>query len=211
MTLPASSWRACAQTATLMLRRLLLAAVAAFTAFAAAGAPTLPGAGFLLAISLAAIALLFRSATRARSLPTPAGLRARPPAAAAASLLEQAQGRIGQPIQALCPFELRAQDRPGERWQGSQRMWVALGHQTLWFLHDATLVRLGGVWDALPRQGLHILAAERRDRHDVELSWPLMPRLLIGSLGGPAGDRRRLLGLLAELGVRDLLDRPSRH
>jgi hypothetical protein len=90
-------------------------------------------------------------------------------------------------------------------------MWVALGHQTLWFLHDATLVRLGGVWDALPRQGLHILAAERRDRHDVELSWPLMPRLLIGSLGGPAGDRRRLLGLLAELGVRDLLDRPSRH
>ena len=92
-------------------------------------------------------------------------------------------------------------------------MWVALGHQTLWFLHDATLGRLGGVWDALPRQGLHILATERHHGHDVELSWPLMPRLLIGTLGGPAENRRRLLGLLAadELGVRDLLDRPSSH
>jgi hypothetical protein len=194
-----------------MLRRLLLAAVAAFTAFAAVGAPTLPGATFLLLISLAAIALLLRRTTRARSQPEATGLNPTPLAAAPASLVEQAEGRIGQPIQALCPFELRAQDRPGERWQGSQPMWVALGHQTLWFLHDATLGRLGGVWDALPRQGLHILAAERRHGHDVELSWPLIPRLLIGSLGGPAEDRRRLLGLLAadELGVRDLLDRPS--
>jgi hypothetical protein len=196
-----------------MLRRLLLAAIAAFSAFAAVQAPTVPGAAFLLVISLAAIAALLRRATRGRSLPAPGGLNARPPAPVAASLVEQAEGRIGQPIQALCPLELRAQDRPGERWQGSQPMWVALGQHTLWFLHDATLGRLGGVWDALPRQGLHILAAERRDRHDVELSWPLMPRLLIASLGGPASERRRLLGLLAadELGVRDLLDRPSSH
>lgn len=196
-----------------MLRRLLLAAVAAFSAFAAVQAPTLPGAAFLLLISLVAIALLLRRTTRVRFQPEAAGLNPTPLAPAAASLVEQAESRIGQPIQALCPFELRAQDRPGERWQGSQPMWVALGHQTLWFLHDATLGRLGGVWDALPRQGLHVLAAKRRDGHDVELSWPLMPRLLIGSLAGPAEDRRRLLGLLAadELGVRDLLDRPSRH
>jgi len=195
-----------------MLRRLLLAA-AAFSAFAAVGAPTLPSAAFLLLISLATIALVLRRATRARSLPAPGGLKARPLAPAAASLVEQTEGRIGQPIQALCPFELRAQDRPGERWQGSQPMWVALGHHTLWFLHDATPARLGGVWDALPRHGLHILAAERPDGHDIELSWPLMPRLMIGALGGPADQRRRLLGLLAadELGVRDLLDRPSGH
>ena len=120
-----------------MLRRLLLAAIAAFSAFAAAQATTVPGAAFLLVISLAAIAALLRHATRGRSLPGASGLNSTPLPPAAASLVEQAEGRIGQPIQSLCPFELRAQDRPGERWQGSQPMWVALGQHTLWFLHDA--------------------------------------------------------------------------
>ena len=195
----------------MMLRRLLLGAVAAFSAFAAVHSPTLPGAAFLLVISLTAIALMLRRITRTGPLPGPAGWDRRQPASRDISLIDQAEARIGQPIQVLCPFELRAQDRPGERWHGSQHMWIALGDQTLWFLHDATLGRLGGVWDGLPRQGLHILAGEHRANHDVELSWPLMPRLIIGSLTGPAPERTRLLGLLAadELGVRDLLDRPS--
>ena len=194
-----------------MLRRLFLAAVAAFSGFAAVKAPTLAGTAFLLLISLTAIGGLLRHLTRSQRLPAaPASAAAPPLAPATASLHDQAESRIGQPIHVLCPFEMRAQDRPVERWQGSQNMWIALGDQTLWFLNDATLGRLGGVWDALPRQGLHIRATDRRDSHEVEMSWPLMPRLLIGLLGGPAPERQRLLGLLAadELGVRDLLDRP---
>lgn len=196
-----------------MVRRLLLVAVAAFSAVAALDAPTLPGAVFLMLICLAAVAAIVRRASRPTPSIAPAGWRGGRLVPGSGSLVEQAEARIGQPIQLLCPFELRAQDRPGERWQGSQRVWIALGEQTLWFLHDATLGRLGGVWDALPRQGLHILATERSGRHDIELSWPLMPRLIIGRLGGPTEDRRRLLGLLAadELGVRALLDRPSTH
>ena len=173
-----------------MLRGLFLSAVAAFSAFAAFSAPTLVGALFLLAMSLAAIVGLLQHVARSplgarpsgRALaPTGAG---RPLPAATASPLEQAEARVGQPIQVLCPFELRAQDRPGER---------------------------GGVWDALPRQELHILSTGALHRHDVELSWPLIPRLLIATLTGPAADRERLLGLLAadELGVRDLLDPPA--
>jgi hypothetical protein len=196
-----------------VIRALALLLAAAFCALAASFATTVPAAAFLLLLSLGAVLLFLRGVVRPAVPPGGAiSPRPRPIARRGAPLLDQAQARTGQPIHALCPFELRAQDRPGERWQGSQHMWIALGDQTVWFLHDATLGRLGGVWDALPRQGLHSLTTESRDHHDVELSWPLMPRLLIGTLRGTATERRRLLGLLAadELGVRDLLDRPSR-
>jgi len=120
---------------------------------------------------------------------------------------EQAEARVGEPLHVVCPLEMLAQDRPGERWQGNQRLWIALGEQTIWFLHDATLGRLGGVWDALPRQGLHIAAQEQARQHDVELSWPQHARLIIGTLDGPREHRTRLLGLLAadELGLREIL------
>jgi hypothetical protein len=125
---------------------------------------------------------------------------------------QQAEARVGEPLAAFCPLELRAQDRPRQRWQGSQHMWMGLGEQTVWFLHHSTLGRIGGVWDSLPRHGLHVLATERRHAHEVELSWPHLPRLMIARLGGQMDERRRLLGLLAadELDLRAEAERPPR-
>jgi hypothetical protein len=125
---------------------------------------------------------------------------------------EQAEARVGEPLAAFCPFELRAQDRPRQRWQGSQHMWMGVSEETLWFLHHSTLGRVGSVWHSLPRHGLHVLSTERADSHDVELSWPQLPRLMIARLGGQAHERRRLLGLLAadELGLRAETQGPAR-
>jgi len=181
------------------------APVAPGVLLATSGALGLAGWVLALAATVAIIVLLLRG-VRTRSGPTGGGAvwRGVRRADGLQAVREQAEARVGQPLAALCPLELRAQDRPGERWQGRQLLWLGLGEQTVWFLHDSTLGRVGGVWDALPRYGLHTLATEHRTSHDVEMSWPQLPRLIIGRLGGAATERRRLLGLLAadELGLR---------
>ena len=132
-------------------------------------------------------------------------------------LLEQAESRVGRPLQLLCPFTLLAQDRPGECWQGRQYLWLGLDGEQLWLLHDAHrhpgygrqpssawLPRIGGVWDRLPRHGLTARSRELRRCHQLELSWPHAPRLLVARIYGPRAVRRELIGLLAadELGLR---------
>ena len=81
-------------------------------------------------------------------------------------LLEQAESRVGRPLELLCPFTLLAQDHCGECWQGRQYLWLGLDEEQLWLLHDAHrhpahgrqptsawLPRIGGVWDAFPAKG----------------------------------------------------------
>jgi hypothetical protein len=198
-----------------MLRWLLLPPAALILLLSAMTAQT--AAGRILAAIAATAAVLILCKTKRPAGPRPAPsargpVWRRPPRKhKRAELLEQAEARIGQPIQALCPLMLTAQDRPGERWHGSQAMWVALAEHDLWLLHDAAAAGIGGVWDQLLRTGLHIHAHEHRGHHHVELSWPTHARLLVGQLRGPREPRRRLLGLVAadELGLRELLNRPA--
>ena len=127
-----------------------------------------------------------------------------------ARLLEQAESRVGRPLALLCPFTLLAQDLASECWQGRQYLWLGLDEDRLWLLHDAHrhpaqrrnptsgwLPRIGGVWDSVPRHGLVLRARELRGCHQLELSWPQTPRLIVGRVYGPQADRRRLAGLLA--------------
>ena len=106
---------------------------------------------------------------------------------------------------------------PASAGRAAQYLWLALDGERLWLLHDAHrhpahrrhpsqpwLPRVGGVWDWPPRHGLVLQARELRGCHQLELSWPDTPRLIVGRVYGPREDRRRLVGLLAadELGLR---------
>ena len=175
-----------------------------------AGTAKRPSPALALA-ALAAIALAVLLAIRS----LPASWRGESPVHKQPELLEQAESRIGRPLELLCPFTLLAQDHCGECWQGRQYLWLGLDEEQLWLLHDAHrhpahgrqptsawLPRIGGVWDRIPRHGLAMRAQQLRGCQQLELSWPHAPRLLVGRVYGPRAARDRLVGLLAadELG-----------
>lgn len=125
-----------------------------------------------------------------------------PPAAhpAPADLVELAEGRLGQQVQAICPWtHQHAIGANGKPWNGEQPLWIALTDQDLWLLYREQKARIGGVHSRLPRTGLHPVWRRRRlaGNHIGELCWPDRPWFCRGELDGPVEQRLRLIGLLA--------------
>ena len=180
-----------------------------------------PSPGVARSPHLAAVALALLLAMRALA----ASSRRESSVDEQPQLLEQAESRIGRPLELLCPFTLLAQDHCGECWQGRQYLWLGLDEEQLWLLHDAPSPssprpaahqRAGCRASAacatrLPRHGLAMRSRQLRGCQQLELSWPHAPRLLVGRVYGPRAARDRLVGLLAadELGLpADARSRP---
>jgi hypothetical protein len=127
-------------------------------------------------------------------------------------LAEIAESRLGEPVEAICPFVMRAQQQPRERWQGETPFWLALSPSWIWLLHRSVDGRIGGVKARYGRGGLHARYDDRHwhGHHIAELSWPADRWYMTGELHGPRAQRLRFMGLLAadELGIRELVHRP---
>jgi hypothetical protein len=147
-----------------------------------------------LALGLGAVAVGWRIAWSFRPVPPPA------PAPAPAELVELCEQRLGQQVHALCRWTHRHAAGPKGRWNGEQRLWMALTSDCLWLLYrDDAGTAIGGVHSQMRRAGLHPVWRQRRvrDDHIGELSWPQAPWFIRGELGGPLAQRLRLIGLLA--------------
>ena len=126
--------------------------------------------------------------------PTPAS------APGPARLVELCEQRLGQQVHALCPWTHRHTAGAKGRWNGEQRLWLALTDTGVWLLYrDDAGTPIGGVHRQLRRSGLHPVWRHRRlrDDHIGELSWPEHPWFIRGELGGELAQRLRLIGLLA--------------
>jgi hypothetical protein len=206
---PDSRWRPAALGVLVATAVLLALVVVGQSSVVTLIATAALGAVLIGLLALLARVLLAGGQTLASRTPALAFAGQAPWRMGAQEAARAAEGIIGEPVQAICPFLLGLQQTTTENWSGEEPLWIVLSVTELWVVRCAPDGTVAGVKSRLPRQGLSARIDQRSPAgQGADISWPALPWYMQGEL---RGNTARMAGLLTAdwLGVRALLDQPK--